>query len=72
MLDSLAAIGNDVMLNAALCVDRMRSTFGSLTSIGVTEMCLFTHVEPKARKLSLAPKYRIAVGYFFSEGVQLR
>jgi hypothetical protein len=54
------------------CGDLIESPFGSLTSIELTAICLFTHSASNTRKLLVASGSKIAVGDVFSEGVELR
>jgi hypothetical protein len=64
----LAAIGNAGMLTDGMCVDRIKSPLGSLTSIGVTAICLFSHGASKTMMLPVAPESKISVGDFFQKG----
>jgi hypothetical protein len=72
ILAYLADIVSAGMSTVAVCVDRMKSPFGSLTSIGFTAIYLFTHGTSNARKFPVAPESKIAIGDVFSEGVELR
>jgi hypothetical protein len=58
---SLAAICNSGMLTITVCVDQMKLPFGSLTSIGFTAICVFTHGASNARKYPLALESKSAV-----------